>query len=183
MEKFFIFISCIGLIACGASNEQSQHSASGAESLSGQQNSASDSDLEKSTDGDTQKAAGQNMPPFELFEENIRATHVSAYVEIVKSAVDDPMPEGGYVNHVYTVKVLDAVYGNPPAEFSYEVMADRGISPIKASTRLFVSLCRAEKGKYYSPDNGYVLDVSQDILGKLKADFKEGTKSSGAACQ
>ncbi|MBN2803211.1 MAG: hypothetical protein JXR91_08960 [Deltaproteobacteria bacterium] len=113
--------------------------------------------------------------PADLVADNCYTTDISAVVKIVKVEVvgenGGPPSKTGYVNHKYTVELLDTLKGNPEKELIYFEMADADSSTHSIGDRMLVSLCKSDSSannQYYSPDNGYTFTVTDQCVARAK---------------
>jgi hypothetical protein len=125
----------------------------------------------------------------ELVAQNIHETDCTVLVLITGSRVTGPgggpPPSRGYVNHVYTARVLETFRGPRAAVITYTVMAEADLKPMAPGHPLIVSLCVNKRGEYHVPDNGYVTPATQELLTRARRAGAGGPqrKSGGSICR
>jgi len=123
----------------------------------------------------------------ELVRGNVATTDLSAVVKITGVRVEGPngAPPAttGYVNHVYEVEILTPISGcGAKKGFAFAQMADADSRPMEIGTALFVSVCRGEKGGYYTPDVGYAIPQSALPASALAALKSKKLPKDASAC-
>jgi hypothetical protein len=124
----------------------------------------------------------------ELVAQNIHKTDCTVLVIITGSRVTGPgggpPPSRGYVNHVYTARVLETFKGPRAAVITYTVMAEADLNPMSSKHPFIVSLCINRKGEYHVPDNGYVIPATRELLTRARrAAGGPQHKASGSICR
>ena len=105
----------------------------------------------------------------EALEDNLRATHRTALVEITGADVLQPPQEGDAPDEDlivvrYTARVLRDFAGGGPEviEFAEYVDPAEGVEDVSTGKRI-VSLCERQGGGYYLPDIGFEMPASEPL--------------------
>ena len=122
----------------------------------------------------------------EALEDNLRATHRTALVEITGADVRQPPQEGDAPDEDlivvrYTARVLRDFAGDGPEviEFVEYVDPAEGVEDVSKGKRI-VSLCKRRGGGYYLPDIGFEMPASEPLTDRAAS--LSATDPAGSAC-
>ncbi len=127
----------------------------------------------------------------EYFNGNFYSTNFTALVRIRRARIEDEFGrptdiKKGYVHHVYEAEIVELYRGEPRKIVTYYVMAEAGIRLYLPEYPLMVSLCSSSQSRfnrYYTPDNGYDLPASKEMIEEARKLAKVDDGRVGTACE
>jgi len=138
------------------------------------------------------RSCGGQLPPHDLWKDNVPTTEMSGLAEITSSKKTDvdgtsPPPATGYVTFHYEVRVVRWFAGNGKEHMVLRQNAEADFDPAPAGRFILFSACGAPDGAGYEPDVGYFFPIDTacrpeaEAMGEAAAKRVRGSKKQGAS--